>query len=56
MQLGDEVLDAGPGDFLYVPPHVVHREGNPTGERSAIVVVRGGTGPPVFNVDGPVSG
>jgi uncharacterized RmlC-like cupin family protein len=53
---GREVLDAGPGDFLYVPPHAVHREGNPTAERSEIVVVRGGTGPPVVNVDGPAAG
>jgi len=53
---GRDVLDAGPGDFLYVPPHAVHREGNPTDEQSGIVVVRGGTGPPVFNVDGPAAG
>ena len=53
---GREVLDAGAGDFLYVPPHAVHREGNPTDEQSAIVVVRGGTGPPVVNVDGPAPG
>jgi uncharacterized RmlC-like cupin family protein len=53
---GREVLDAGPGDFLYVPPRAVHREGNPTAETSEIVVVRGGTGPPVVNVDGPAAG
>ena len=53
---GRHVLDAGPGDFLYVPPHTIHREGNPTAEQSAIVVVRGGTGPPVVNVDGPAAG
>jgi uncharacterized RmlC-like cupin family protein len=53
---GHEVLDAGPGDFLYVPPHAIHREANPTEEQSAILVVRGGSGPPVFNVDGPAAG
>jgi uncharacterized RmlC-like cupin family protein len=53
---GREVLDAGAGDFLYVPPHAIHREGNPTDEQSAIVVVRGGTGPPVVNVDGSAPG
>ena len=53
---GRDVLDAGAGDFLYVPPHAVHREGNPTAARSVIVVVRGGTGPPVINVDGPAAG
>jgi uncharacterized RmlC-like cupin family protein len=53
---GRDVLDAGAGDFLYVPPHAIHREGNPTDEQSAIVVVRGGSGPAVVNVDGPASG
>jgi uncharacterized RmlC-like cupin family protein len=50
---GSEVLDAGPGDFLYVAPHAIHREGNPTEEEAHIVVVRSGSGEPVFNVDGP---
>ena len=53
---GREVLDAGAGDFLYVPPRAIHREGNPTDAQSALVVVRGGTGAPVVNVDGPASG
>ena len=26
---GGQVVEAGPGDFLHVPAHVVHREGNP---------------------------
>ena len=50
---GAEVLDAGPGDFLYVAPGAVHRESNPTDEESRIVVVRSGSGEPVFNVEGP---
>ena len=50
---GAEVLDAGPGDFLYVAPGAVHRESNPTDEEAQIVVVRSGSGRPVFNVDGP---
>ncbi|MEX0984786.1 MAG: cupin domain-containing protein [Actinomycetota bacterium] len=50
---GTEVLDARPGDFLYVAPHAIHREGNPTDEPARIVVVRAGSGDPVFNVDGP---
>jgi uncharacterized RmlC-like cupin family protein len=50
---GAEVLEAGPGDFLYVAPHAVHREGNPSDETSALVVVRAGEGEPVVNVDGP---
>ncbi len=50
---GGQSADAGPGDFIHVPPGVVHRELNPTGERSTAVVVRAGTGQPVVNVDGP---
>lgn len=50
---GSEVIDAQPGDFIFVPPHAVHREGNPGTEKSTLVVVRAGNGEPVFNVDGP---
>ena len=50
---GRDVLDAGPGDFLYVAPGAVHRESNPGDRESEIVVVRSGSGPPVINVDGP---
>jgi uncharacterized RmlC-like cupin family protein len=50
---GIEILDAGPGDFLYVAPGAVHRESNPTELVSQIVVVRAGTAEPVFNVTGP---
>lgn len=50
---GTEVLDAGTGDFLYVAPWAIHREGNPTDEESHIIVARAGSGEPVFNVDGP---
>lgn len=50
---GRDVVDAQPGDFVYVPAHMIHREGNPTDADATIVVVRGGHGEPVFNVDGP---
>ena len=50
---GAEVIDAAPGDFLYVPKGAIHREGNPTDAESQIVVVRAGHGPPTVNVDGP---
>lgn len=50
---GSEVLDAGPGDFLYVAPGAIHRESNPTDQESQIVVVRSGSGEPVINVEGP---
>ncbi len=45
-----------PGDFLYVPPYVVHREGNPSPEKGTAIVVRSGTGEPVTNVEGPPAG
>lgn len=47
------VVDGNPGDFVHVPAHTVHREGNPTGGRAEVVIVRRGTGPVVVNVDGP---
>jgi uncharacterized RmlC-like cupin family protein len=50
---GGETFDAGPGDFVFVGKHVVHRESNPSTEPGTIVVVRAGEGEPVFNVDGP---
>jgi uncharacterized RmlC-like cupin family protein len=50
---GREVVEAGPGDFVFVPPHTVHRESNPGSVESELVVVRAGSGEPVFNVDGP---
>ncbi|HEV8571494.1 MAG TPA: cupin domain-containing protein [Actinomycetota bacterium] len=50
---GSELLEAGPGDFLYVAPEAIHRESNPTDQESQIVVVRSGSGEPVINVEGP---
>ena len=50
---GAEMLDAGPGDFVFVATNAVHRESNPSDEDSRIVVVRSGSGPPLVNVDGP---
>jgi uncharacterized RmlC-like cupin family protein len=50
---GAEVLEAGPGDFLFVAPGAIHRESNPSAEECAAVIVRSGSGEPVFNVDGP---
>src|SRR5688572_20423897 len=37
---GADVIDAEPGDFLHVPPRLVHREANPDDIESQIVVVR----------------
>ena len=50
---GSSILEAGPGDFVYVPKGVVHRESNPGAEPADIVVVRAGQGESTVNVDGP---
>jgi len=50
---GRDVIEAVPGDFLYVAPGAIHRESNPTEQESHIVVARSGSGEPLFNVDGP---
>jgi uncharacterized RmlC-like cupin family protein len=52
---GKESVEAGPGDFFMVPPHTVHREGNPGSDEQVLVVVRIGEGPSVVNVDGPTT-
>ena len=50
---GESIVEAAPGDFLYVPKGAVHREANPGDEESQIVVVRVGHGPTVINVKTP---
>lgn len=50
---GRETVDAQPGDFLHVPKHVVHREGNPGSTAAQVIVTRSGTGPVTVNVDEP---
>src|SRR4051812_5192512 len=42
----DGHVDAGPGDFVHVPAHTVHRESNPTDEPSLAVIARAGDGIP----------
>ncbi len=52
-----DIVEAGPGDFVRVPPHTVHREDNPSPNEGKFVVLRfGGKGPPNVNVDGPPPG
>jgi uncharacterized RmlC-like cupin family protein len=46
-------LDAGPGHFVHVPAHTVHRESNPTDEPSLCLIARAGSGIPTVNVDRP---
>jgi uncharacterized RmlC-like cupin family protein len=53
---GDDVEEAGAGDFIHVPKGVIHRESNPLDEEGTLIAVRAGTGEPVVNVDGPESG
>jgi uncharacterized RmlC-like cupin family protein len=50
---GEDVIDAQPGDFVYVPPNSIHREGNTTDVVATLIVTRSGEGPSVVNVDGP---
>jgi uncharacterized RmlC-like cupin family protein len=51
---GADAVEAGPGEFLHVPAHTVHRELNPDDAPSTAVVARSGdAGPPTVNVDGP---
>jgi uncharacterized RmlC-like cupin family protein len=46
------VAEAGPGDFIYVPPYVPHQEINPSADEPlACVVVRSGQEPVVVNLD-----
>ncbi|MBI2325223.1 MAG: cupin domain-containing protein [Chloroflexi bacterium] len=50
---GANAIEAGPGDFVHVPPGAVHRESDPEATEGQIVVIRAGTGAPNVNVDGP---
>ena len=50
---GEENVEIGVGDYFMVPPHTIHREGNPGSEEQRLVVVRNGSGPTVINVVGP---
>ena len=34
------VAEAGPGDFIFVPPYVPHREENPGDEEAVVVIAR----------------
>jgi uncharacterized RmlC-like cupin family protein len=55
MRWGDRlefVADAGPGDFIYVPPYVPHQEINACeNEPLSCVLVRSGQDPVVVNLD-----
>jgi len=57
MRWGDRlefVAEAGPGDFIYVPPYVPHQEINASDDLPlSCVVVRSGQEPVVVNLDLP---
>lgn len=53
---GTSSVEIGEGDYFLVPPRMIHREGNPTGESGELVLVRIGQGPRVFPADGPEAG
>ena len=58
MRWGDKlefVAEAGPGDFIYVPPYVPHQEINANDDEPlSCVLVRSGQEPVVVNHDIPV--
>ncbi len=58
MRWGDSlefVAEAGPGDFIYVPPYVPHQEINASDEEPlSCVLVRSGQDPVVVNLDIPM--
>lgn len=57
MRWGDKlqfVDEAGPGDFIYVPPYVLHQEINARRDEPVeAVIVRSGQDPVVVNLDIP---
>ena len=54
MRWGDQlefVAEAGPGDFIYLPPYVPHQEINAADEPLECVLLRSGQDPVVVNLD-----
>lgn len=50
---GRDSLTAAAGDFVFNPRRMVHREVTGESEPAEVFVVRVGSGPQNFNVDGP---
>jgi uncharacterized RmlC-like cupin family protein len=59
MRWGDKlefVCEAGPGDFIYIPPHVPHQEINACADKALeCILVRSDQEPVVVNLDMPVA-
>jgi uncharacterized RmlC-like cupin family protein len=53
---GREQVTAGPGDLIFNPARMVHREITDPEEPAELFVVRVGTGPQNVNVEGPDEG
>jgi quercetin dioxygenase-like cupin family protein len=50
---GSKSIEAGPGDFVRIPPGVIHREGAVGDCRRSGTGIRIGSGTAVVEVDGP---
>jgi len=47
----EHVVEAGPGDFVFIPAHTVHQEINATADSPTVwAVTRSGTDPIVVNL------
>jgi uncharacterized RmlC-like cupin family protein len=44
-------LETRPGDYIFVPPYVAHREENPGGDEAIVVIARSSQEGIVVNVD-----
>jgi uncharacterized RmlC-like cupin family protein len=44
-------LDTEPGDYIFVPPYVPHREENPGGEEAVVIIARSSQEGIVVNLD-----
>ena len=56
MRWGDRLehsIEAGPGDFIFVPSQLVHQEMNIADERAIAILARGGQENVVVNVEMP---
>lgn len=51
---GKDITSLGPGDFFFVPPFALHRDGNPSpSEPQEVIIFLRGSGPLVVNVEEP---
>ena len=54
---GKDIPSLGLGDFFFVPPFAIHRDGNPSpSEPQEVIIFLRGSGPLVVNVEEPEPG